>query len=91
MAAQLCGLSFDLNDVLLADLLREYLRPKEEPLTLQMSQRSLRFLRFALHHPSASAICPAGDPLLQVAHGPAGILAAPTDRAAAASQESRDY
>jgi hypothetical protein len=34
MAAQLCGLSFDLNDVLLADLLREYLRPKEEPLSL---------------------------------------------------------
>ncbi|GBG32684.1 Serine/threonine-protein kinase Nek8 [Hondaea fermentalgiana] len=80
MVNDLLNAPSNLEDALYTDLIMEYLRPRGDSLRLQASMRSLRFVRFALHHPSSRLICSEEDPLARVVSDPGGILSDTTDR-----------
>jgi len=85
MVNNLINVPSNLEDTLYTDLFEEYLRPKNNMLTLQVSNRSLKFVRFAMNHGSSSMICTKNDPLYLSLTEMGGILSLPTDRISAAA------
>lgn len=75
LANDITNAPIDIGDALYTDIITEYIRPRRNLLQLQVSRRSLHFVRFVLFHPSARKICSVNDPLACIVSETGGILA----------------